>query len=171
MRMTKVELLNALKERMEVDTGNMLFPVRPQKAGEDAVLKHAEVYCQRLPDTTQPTKKAPYIINSVVNSKHAQSPGEDAATSVTVVRTTFCVYCDDEQEGSLMLLNLMECIRISLLKNPILRKQFLCLLDDTDGGGIEDLVYPDNLHPYYIGEMITVWDMPRVKREVPCLWQ
>jgi len=170
MNMTKVELLNALVERTEEITKDLLLPVKVQREGEEPSERTPAVYKQRIPDMTQPSKKAPYIIHQIVNSRNIQHRGEYVATTVTV-RSIFCVYCEDEQEGSLMLLNVMERMRISFLKDPILRKQFECVLTEEDGGGLEDLVYPDNIAPYYIGEMITVWDMPKVKREVPCIWQ
>ena len=169
--MTKVDLLEALVERTEAITKDLLLPVRVQREDEQPIERTPAVYKQMMPDMSQPAKKAPYIIHKIVNSKHIQNRGDKLPYSITLVRSIFCVYCEDEQEGSLMLLNLMERMRISILKDPILRKQFQCLLDDQDGGGIEDLVYPDNVAPYYIGELITVWDMPRVKREVPCIWQ
>ena len=168
--MTKVDLLDALTEWTECTTKDLLLPVRVQQEGETSTKRPAKVYKQRLPDSKQPAKKAPYIIHSVVNSTHKQSRGE-LITSHTIIRSIFCVYSEDEQEGSLMLLNLMERIRIGLLKDPIIRNQFECVLTDEDDGGIEDLVYPDDTAPYYMGEMLTVWDMPKVKREVPQVWR
>jgi len=167
--MTKVELLDALTEWTRDVIKDLLLPVRVQKEGESPSERPAEVYRQRLPDSKQPAKKAPYIIHSTVNGTHRQRRGEEVTSTVTV-RSVFCVYCEDEQEGSLMLLNLMERIRIALLKDPIIRNQFLCVLTEEDDGGIEDLVYPDDTAPYYMGEMLTVWDMPKVKREVPQVW-
>ena len=82
------------------------------------------------------------------------------------MRSIFCVFCSDEQEGTLYLINAMERLRIALLKNPLIgNNQFECDLKE----GLEDLVYPDDTYPYYMGEMITTWKLPPIKREVS-LW-
>jgi hypothetical protein len=36
---------------------------------------------------------------------------------------------------------------------------------------LEYIVYPDNAEPYYMGEMMTVWEIPSVEREVMELWE
>ena len=57
-------------------------------------------------------------------------------------------------------MNLMEQLRIALLHWPVLGKQYQLDLQ----AGLETLVYPENLSPYYAGEMISVWKMPPVAR-------
>ena len=166
--LSKTSLLEALKERTEEATSEMLLPVQMQKgdAEESARERAASVYIGRLPDTKQNTKKAPYILHQMVNSANKQRSGEQLQ-SKAIVRSIFCVYCDDEQEGTLMLINLMERLRISLLKNPLIGNNvFECDLSEEDGAGLEDLVYPDDTYPYYLGELISVWDLPPIKREV-----
>lgn len=162
--LSKVSLLEALKERTKAATSEMLLPVRLQKGdtAETETERVAEVFIGRLPDTKQSTKKAPYILHQIVNSNNKQIPGEQL-TSMVIVRSIFCVYCEDEQEGALYLINLMERLRISLLKNPLIgSNQFECNLQD----GLEDLVYPDDTAPYYLGEMVSTWELPPIKREV-----
>lgn len=162
--LSKTSLLKALKERTEEATSEMLLPVQMQKGDteESERERAASVFIGRLPDTKQNTKKAPYILHQMVSSANKQEPGEQLQ-SKAVVRSIFCVYCDDEQEGTLMLINLMERLRISLLKNPLIGKNaFECDLNE----GLEDLVYPDDTYPYYMGEMISVWELPPIKREV-----
>ena len=107
-------------------------------------------------------KKAPYILHQVITGKDAQSPG-NPSISLATVRTVFCVYHKDEQEGGLALLNLMERLRIAMLEEGIVGKQFV--LDRE--AGLESLVYPDNTAPYYAGEMISVWKLPIIERKVP----
>lgn len=161
--MTKAKLLEALRDKTLEVTKDLLLPVQYQKDdAEKPPDRPAGVYIARLPDMRQSTKKAPYILHTVVNSKFAQPTGELMISKVTI-RSIFCVYCSDEQEGGLHLVNLMERLRIALMKNPLIGdNQFQCDYQE----GIEDLVYPDDTYPYYMGEMITVWDMPRVEREV-----
>ena len=160
--LTKVDLLEALKKRTLEDTAEMLLPVRPQKNDDGVTERNAGVYIGGMREMAQSTKKAPYILHRMVNSASKQEPGERLQTKA-IVRSIFCVYCDDEEEGELLLMSLMERLRISLLRNPLIGDdQFECSTEE----GLEDLVYPDNTHPYYLGEMLTVWDMPEIKREV-----
>ena len=69
----------------------------------------------------------------------------------------------DEQEGGLALLNLMERLRIALLEQRSIGKQFRLDLE----AGLESLVYPEDTAPYYAGEMISVWKLPVIERKAP----
>jgi hypothetical protein len=115
----------------------------------------------RLSDSTAATKKAPYIIHQIITSADGQNPGEEPYSSCTV-RSIFCVYCDDEQEGSLHLLNLMERVRIALLRKQVISDTFVLDLSQK----LETLNYPDDTAPYYAGEMVTTWKMPVIRREI-----
>ena len=160
--LSKTSLLEAFKERTIEATSEMLLPTQLQKGDIEAKEQPASVYIGRIPNMKQNMKKAPYILHQMVNSASKQKQGEQLQ-SKAIVRSIFCVYCDDEQEGTLMLINLMERLRISLLKNPLIGKNaFECDLHE----GLEDLVYPDDTYPYYLGEMISVWELPPIKREV-----
>lgn len=61
-----------------------------------------------------------------------------------------------------MLLNLMERLRIYLLKKVVIGKKYQLDLES----GLETLIYPGDSAPYYVGEMISTWEMPPVEREV-----
>ena len=65
-----------------------------------------------------------------------------------------------------MLLNLMERLRISLLRQIVIGDQFQLDLK----AGLETLVYPDDTAPYYAGEMISTWKIPAIQREVRSPW-
>jgi hypothetical protein len=56
----------------------------------------------------------------------------------------------------------MERLRSGFLKDRIIGNQFY--LDLTQQ--MKSAVYPDDLYPYYIGEMLTAWIMPPITREV-----
>lgn len=160
--MTRVWLLESLKVRMEQDTKDLIMPTKPQKGDTEEITRAAEVWSGRLPDMTSTTKKAPYVLNTVLTSRFMQNPGVPPESYVTV-RTIFCVYNPDENEGALMLLNLMDRIRISFQRNPIVDGKYEL---NMAGDGITDLVYPDSTAPFYMGEMLTEWQMPPVEREV-----
>ena len=100
-------------------------------------------------------------IPQAITSKDTQPSGELEA-GVAVVRSIFAVYNDDEQEGGLMLLNLMERMRIALLKQVVIGNQFTLDLD----AGLETMAYPDDTAPYFVGEMLSTWKLPAVEREV-----
>ena len=160
--LSKASLLEAFKERTVEVISDLLLPVQMQKGDTESTEKPADVYTGRLPDTKANTKKAPYILHQMVNSVSKQIPGEQLE-SKAIVRSVFCVYCDDEQEGTMMLINLMERLRIALLKDPLIGDNaFECDYEE----GLEDLVYQDDTYPYYLGEMLTTWKLPPIKREV-----
>lgn len=158
--MTLVNLLEQLKAVTDDAVKDLLLPVRAQKGDTVTVDRPATVYKMRLPDSTSATKKAPYIIHQIVTSKDTQPSGQLEAGNA-VVRSIFCVYCNDEQEGALHLLNLMERLRIRLLQDVVIGEQFELDLE----AGVEALIYPENTAPYFAGEMSTTWKMPSVERK------
>ena len=64
------------------------------------------------------------------------------------------------------LLNVMERLRIALLEQVVIGKQFRLDLKE----GLESLAYPDDASsstaPYYLGEMVSQWKLPPVGRKV-----
>lgn len=161
--MTKVILLEQLAQYTAEKTRDLLLSVARQKEDKEPPQDRAvQVYRTRLPDSTAAKKKAPYILHQIITGKDSQSPG-GPVDSLATVRTIFCVYHQDEQEGGLALLNLMERLRIGLLEDRLIGKQFKLDM----GSGLESLVYPENVAPYYAGEMISVWRMPMIERKVP----
>lgn len=162
--MDKVVLLENLRDFTKEAVGNLLMPVRPQEedmAAGEQTRRAADIYLMRLPDSNGAKGRAPYIIHQALCGRDRQKPGERLGCYAKV-RSIFCVYCADEQDGALMLLNLMERLRIELLKQPVIGKKYL--LDLTEG--LETLIYPDDTAPFYLGEMITQWWLPPVKREI-----
>ena len=136
-----------------------------KRNGGAATLQHAFVAKIFGPtavfDGTSATKKAPYVLHQIITGMDQQPQGQ-RVTSSAKVRSICCVYNDDEQEGGLMLLNLMERIRVALLRQVVIGEQFTLDLE----AGLEVLVYPDDTAPYFVGEMISTWILPPVEREV-----
>ena len=160
--MNKVILLEQLKEFTELAIKDLLMPVRPQENSPQEPPRPARVHLINLPSGRGPTEQAPYVIHRIITGKDEQPAGEREQAGA-LVRTVFAVYNQDEQEGGLMLLNLMERLRIGLLEDRLIGKQFKLDM----GSGLESLVYPENVAPYYAGEMISVWRMPMIERKVP----
>lgn len=170
--MTKITLLEQLKEFSEIHTGDLLLPVQPQEEDvEPPADRPATVYTPCLPELRSYARKAPFTTHEIVTSKDVavQRPGGGKfMQSTAVVRTCFCVYHKNEQEGKMALLTLMERTRIALLEEVVIGGQFKLDLD----AGVETLVYPGNpnqtaVSPFYLGEMITTWKLPAVERKVP----
>ena len=159
--MTRVMLLRALKDFTLDATRDLLLPVHVQSAEEEPQERPAEVHLMRLPDSSAAKKKAPYIIHQVITGKDEQKPGK-RQTSSAEVRSIFCVYDPDEEEGGLLLLNLMERVRIALLKQGVLDSRYQLDLE----AGLETVSYPDDTAPYYAGEMASRWRLPGIVREV-----
>ena len=160
--MTKTVLLKTLKEFTDAAVKDLIMPVAPQKDdGEPPAGRAADVYMMRLVKSSAAKKAAPYIIHQAITGRDSQAEGE-RVTSRASVRSIFCVYHEDEQEGGLLLLGLIERLRIELLKEVVIGNRFELDLED----GLDMLIYPDDSKPYYVGEMLSAWKMPAVRREV-----
>ncbi len=159
--MTRNTLLKALCEFCQARTSDLQLPTSIQKGDTEQEVRAPEVYRMRLPDSSAAKKVAPYILLQFVSGVDKQPHG-NAAESTALVRFIFCVYSADEQEGAEMLLNVMDAVRIGLLKQGIIGKQFKLDYD----AGLESLVYADDTAPYYAGEMVATFLAPPVEREV-----
>lgn len=159
--MNRAIFLEELKRFTLDATRDLLLPVRVQSAEETPSERPAEVHLMRLPDSEAAKKKAPYIIHQIITGKDVQKPGEQAACT-TEIRSIFCVYCPDEEEGGMLLLNLMERLRIALLRQAVLDQRYQLDLE----AGLEIILYPDDSAPYYAGEMASRWRLPGIEREV-----
>lgn len=162
--MTKNVLLDVLAAFTSDAVSDLILPVRASKAVPDPEDRAAEVYKMRLPDSKSAKDKAPYILHQIITGGDKQPSGQKIDCRATV-RSIFVVYDDDESEGALNLLNLMERLRIRLLQQVVIGEQFELNLQE----GVETMIYPDDTAPYFMGEMVTVWNLPPVQREVPLI--
>ena len=159
--MTIVALLDALKHFCIDKTKHLEFPTSVQKNDTQREFRAPDVYKMRLPDSESAKKVAPYILIQFVHGMDQQQHGKQSLSSA-LIRFIFCVYDKHEEEGAMMLLNLMETVRIALLKNVVVGKMFKL---DTDAG-LESLVYAENTAPYYAGELVGTFQLPSIEREV-----
>jgi hypothetical protein len=113
----------------------------------------------RLPDKDAETNRVPYIILQYITGKDTQEPGE-REDSLSSVRIVIATYSDNDSEGAMDVLNLITRMRNALLKAGVIGDQFLLRRP------LEYLVYPDDTQPYFFGELMSVWEMPSVIREV-----
>lgn len=160
--MTIVALLDALKHFCIDKTKYLEFPTSVQKNDIQREFRAPDVYKMRLPDSSAAKKVAPYILIQFVSGIDQQLHGKQSSSSA-VIRFIFCVYDENEQEGAMMLLNLMEAVRIALLKEVVVGK---CFRLDTDAG-LESVVYMgEQTAPYYAGELVGTFQLPPIEREV-----
>ncbi len=164
--MTRSKLLHELKLFCADAVKDMTLPTAVQKGDKTCKEREPDIYKMRLPDSREAKKLAPYIIIQFLNSVDKQEHGK-RAESLAVIRFIFCVYDNDEQEGAMMLLNVMDAVRIKLLKEVVIGGQFK--LDTNEG--LESLVYPvspdfPDTAPYFGGEMVGNFILPPVEREV-----
>ena len=161
--MTKNDLLETYKRFTEATLNNLILPVQQQR--EDKIPpgpRAPEVHIMGLEDFSAAKKKAPYIFHQVITARDWWTPGTPRPDSQATVRSVAAVYHLNSQEGQLALLEIFERMRTALLKHGVIGGRFK--LDYSEG--IEYLIYPDNIPPFYAGEMITVWKLPLVEREV-----
>ena len=162
--MNRIALLEDLRYLTKQKTADIIMPVLMQKNDTEQAYRAADVYLMRLTNSSSAQKKAPYIIHQLITGKDSQPAGAKVSSSA-VIRSIFCVYNEDEQEGGLMLLNLMERLRICLLKQVVIGGRYELDLE----AGLETIAYPDDTAPYYAGEMASVWNIPAIQREVTFL--
>lgn len=161
--MTIVEFLQEIKLFCEEAVKGMKLPIAVQQGDREIIARQPDVYIMRLSDSSAAKKLAPYIIVQFVTSKHNREENERPDPIYTItVRFIFCVYNKNEQEGSIMLLNVMERVEHKLLEQIQIGKHIV--LDED--GGLESLIYPDDTAPYYAGEMVGTFHLIPIKREV-----
>jgi len=159
---TAIDLLDSLKDFIENCTQDMLLSVRQKPSETEIILKPPEVHKMRLPKKDDKTKRVPYILLQFLTGKDMQPPGVDPSSECNI-RIVVATYSENESEGSMDLLNVLSRVRLSLLKAGVVGGCFEIKKP------LEFMAYPDETAPYYLGEMITLWDMPAVEREAT-LW-
>lgn len=164
--MTKNDFLDSMKAFTEDAVKDLLLPVSIQEEGEIPTVRPAEVYRMRLPDSNSATKKVPYIIHQIVTTQDTQSEGRRTESTV-LLRSIFCVFSRNEEEGALMLLELTDRFRVALMRKRIIADRYALDLKTP----METMFYTDNIAPYFAGEMMSTWKVPTVEREVAELWQ
>ncbi len=137
-----------------------LLPVRPSKSDPNPSPKAADVHMNRLPDSKSWQSKAPYILVQVRGWKDYQNEGQRPKAACTV-RLIFCLYCENETEGTMYVENLMQRVRERILRYPIIGSQYKLILEE----GMEAVPYDGDTAPYYGGEMESVWEIPTIRME------
>lgn len=160
--MDAVNFLDAFKAYTDDVYKDLLLPQAPQESDPKPPLCIPRVYKMRLDNSLDAKRKAPYVIHTIITSKDQQPAGQIVDATMQV-RSIFCAYCRDEQEGALYLLRMIERLRLRLLEDQLIGDNRYAL--DLQEG-LEYLIYPDDTAPFYAGEMVSTWHRPRVQRRI-----
>lgn len=158
--MTIFELLHGMKGFAEEAVRDMALPCKPTRDGT-AGERPPEVHLQRLPDSKSPDKIAPYVLIQAIKWRYVQEEGKRDKAFVTL-RLIGCVYGENEEEGSLRLVNLFDRLNFCLLRGCVVAKKFR--LDKKTE--LEGIFYPEDTAPFYAGEMIGDFEMAPIVREL-----
>lgn len=162
--MTPIMLLDDLQEFIEENTADILLEVKVRKGEATEKERAAKVYKMGLPEKDDSTQQVPYILLKVLDGKD-EKEGRQPKKSVARVRIIIATYSQDGERGPMSLLNLILRIQERLQKKGIIGERF-CLQYP-----FEYIVYQDVTPPYYLGEIMTMWSVPSIEREVEELWQ
>lgn len=162
--MTANMLLDALKEFIQEQTKDIILTVRAKTESGERKERCADVYTMKLPNKDAETKLIPYILLQFINGKDEQKEGEPPQSECNV-RIVVATYSEDGGIGATDVLNVLTRIRVALIKKAVISDQFELKMP------LEYIVYPDDTAPYYLGEMLSIWRMPTIEREVENLWQ
>lgn len=154
-------LLDALKAYLENIVKVFELPTAVQKNDVVQIFRAPEVHKMRLPNSSAIQKYVPYIIVQAVSGKYDQPTGM-RSNSLINVRLICCTYSVDEEEGSIMLMNIIDAIILRLLKDGVIAKKYKIATD----AGIEYVVYPEDTAPYYAGEIVFSVMLSPIEREV-----
>lgn len=164
--MTVLKLLSDLKTVVEEETRELLLPVSIQKEDRgEQKYRAPEVHRMRLPNSADAKKYAPYVLIQAVDAEDAQTAGESPRSSVGV-RMVAVVYHRSEPDGALALWELMDRIRTGLLRRSVIGGQFQLDLRRN----VQQLVYDENLAPYFAGEISMVFGRTTPTREDVMQW-
>lgn len=160
--MTPVILLDNLEEFVKEKTKDIKLQVRVRGAQQGQEKERAaDVYKMRLPKKEDQTEKIPYILLQFMTGKD----GEVQEGSTCQIRIVVATYAENDSMGAYDVLNVILRIRSELQKVGIIGGYFALQKP------LEYIVYPDSTQPYFLGEMVTNWSIPEIKREVEAIWQ
>ncbi len=152
--MTPLGLLEALKSYCEECTRDLVMVSRVAKNGTQKAERPPRVFIGELPDKESARKEAPYILLKLLTTK------DDDEESTAVVRIIFVTYSQDRQENYIQCLNTLTRVKTKLLEDVVIGNCFSCRKP------VEGIIYEDDLEVYQIGEIMTTWEMPQVKRNI-----
>ncbi|MEA5083291.1 MAG: hypothetical protein VB018_03960 [Lachnospiraceae bacterium] len=161
--MTATNLLDALKEFIENVTKDLILEVKT-KQGEEKQERAPLVFQGILPRKSEPVQHVPYVLIKFLTGKDGQITGQFEESEMKT-RVIIVTYSEDNGQGYIDTLNVIDRIRIKLLETRVLNDVFGLKMP------VEFTVYDDDTGPYTIGELLLSWDTPTIQREVSGIWQ
>lgn len=152
--MTPLDLLESLKAYCERITKDMLLVARVPENRKEAGERPPKVFIGNLPDKESEKKAAPYILLKLLSKK------VDDEENICRVRIICVTFSEDKQENYIQCLNLLTRIETKLLEDVVIDNRYSCQKP------IESIMYDDDLEVYQIGEMMTIWELPKPERDV-----
>ena len=162
--MTPLDLLDSLKAYIQQETKDIILPTKTDRNSGEKKERAPEIYIMRLPDVKAEINRVPYLLLQYIKGVDSQQQGQ-YTKSTCMVRIVAVTYSEDGEMGGRGVLNLLTRIRIALLRDGIIEDRYIVK------SPIETLLYPDSTPPYYIGEMMTEWQIPALESEVQKIWQ
>lgn len=152
--MTPIDLMESLKAYCLEKTKDMRLVARVPENGTEAGERPPRVFIGNLPDKEAEKKEAPYILLKLLTTK------DEDEESTAMVRLIVVTFSEDKQENYIQCLNVVSKIKKSLMEDVIIDSRYSCQKP------IETIMYDDDLEVYQIGEIMTTWEMPQVKRNI-----
>ena len=152
--MTAVDLLNSLKTYLEDKVKDMRLIARVPENGTEAGERRPLVFIGNLPNKEQERKAAPYILLKLLTKK------VDNEENICRVRIICVTFSEDKNENYLQCLNLVTAIETNLLEDVVVENRYSCQRP------IEMIVYDENMELYQVGELMTIWELPQIYRNV-----
>lgn len=141
--MTVTLAMDALKTRLESELADG-FSIQPK------------VFLGMLPEKDATDREESYYSFIIIQMAEAN---DELDKNETRFRLIFGTVSQTDQ-GYLDVVNLMERVRISLLRNRVLDSRYRLELP------YKSKVYDDQFDPYWLGEALTIWTLPTVLEEV-----
>lgn len=80
--------------------------------------------------------------------------------NVCRVRIICVTFSEDKNENYMQCLNLVTKIETSLLEDVVIDEHYSCQKP------IETIIYDENMELYQVGELMTIWELPQIHRDV-----
>ena len=152
--MTPLDLLESLKEYIQVKTKDMQLLARVPEDGKESARRPPKVFKGNLPEKEDKKKAAPYILLKLLTTK------SDEEERKAMVRIIVVTYSEDKEENYIQCLNVLSRLEKDLLEDVVIADRYLCQKP------IETIMYDEDLEVYQIGEMMTTWELPPIQRNV-----
>ena len=156
--MTPIMLMQALQGFLKKETSGIIMTTRVKRNSTEPAERPPETYIGGLPEPEGNEKLAPYVLLKLLTGKHERNSGE--SENKCMVRIICVAYSEDPQDRYIQLLNLISKIEFRLLEQTVIDSRF------SLQSPIEMIVYEEDTGPYKIGELMTTWELPTIKRKI-----